>query len=617
MRGLVLGIMGAFALGAAAQAQGQDPGPGGPIQYDVSFENARHHEARVTAVWREVPPGPFKLMMARSSPGRYALHEFAKNVYSLSAVDGAGRPLKVERTDPYSWTVVGHDGTVKVTYTLYADHGDGTYAQVDITHAHLNMPATFLWAQGYDARPIRVRFHPFAPDWKVATQLPATAEPDTYWAPNFQYFMDSPTEISAFMLREWPVTDGGRSYTFRLALHHVGTEKDADVFAEKLKRLIPQEMAVWGELPKFDYGTYTFLADDMPQASGDGMEHRNSTYISGNRQLARYDFNQLSAASHEFFHAWNVKRLRPAELEPFDFTRADPTPSLWLAEGFTNYYGPLVIRRSGQSTVDEFLDGMGGTLSFVATTPGRTYGSPQEQSLRAPFVDAAVSIDAVNPNISTSYYAYGQVLALALDLELRQRFKGLTLDAYMRRLWKTHGDPMRPYKASDLRDELAALTGDAAFADGFFKASIEGSALPDYEALLAQAGVKLRRTSPDKPWLGAARVRVDGPEVFLDQAPAPGSALYAAGVERGDRIVSLGRFEVMTEADWKFAIAQLKPGEQAPVRFVQRGRTVDATLTVGADPELQMVRYEAVGLKPTEAQLAFRKAWLGADEARR
>ena len=616
MRRVVLGVLGAAALASPAWAQfpGQDPGPNGPIQYDVSFPNARHHEAQVTAVWRGVAPGPLKLMMARSSPGRYALHEFAKNVYRLTAVDGAGRPLQTLRTDPYGWTVIaGSDGVVRVTYTLYADRGDGTYAQVDATHAHLNMPATFLWAQGYDAKPIRVRFHALDPSWKVATQLPAAAEPGTYWAPNFQYFMDSPTELSDFMLREWQVTDHGSTYTFRLALHHQGTEQDADVFADKLKRLIPEHMAVFGELPKFDYGSYTFIADDMPQASGDGMEHRNSTYISGSRQLDRYHFSQLGAASHEFTHAWNVKRLRPVELEPFDFTRADPTPSLWLAEGFTNYYGPLMIRRSGQSTVDEFLDDLGGALTYVVTGPGRTYGSPQEQSLRAAFVDAAVSIDPVNPNITTSYYEYGHVLALALDLELRGKFRGLTLDDYMRRLWRTHGEPMRPYKASDLRDELAALTGDAAFADAFFRDSIEGTFLPDYEPLLAQAGLKLRRKAPEHPWLGATRVRVDGPEVFLDQAPAPGSPLYAAGVERGDRLIAVGRIDIATEADWREALARLKPGEQTAIRFVQRGRTLQVPMTAAADPALEVVRYEAAGLKPTEAQLAFRRAWLGAD----
>ena len=178
--------------------------------------------------------------MARSSPGRYALHEFAKNVYSVSATDAAGKPLAIRRTDPYSWTVPEHRGTVTMTYTLYGDRGDGTYAQIDPTHAHLNMPATMMWARGYDDRPIRVSFHPLDRSWKVATQLPPAtgAAANTYWAPNLQYLMDSPTELSDFQLRSWPVVANGRTYTIRLAVHSQDTPADVDRFADEAKRVI-------------------------------------------------------------------------------------------------------------------------------------------------------------------------------------------------------------------------------------------------------------------------------------------------------------------------------------------------------------------------------------------
>jgi predicted metalloprotease with PDZ domain len=624
MRRVLFGLSGlalfaTTALAAPSTMVGQDPGASAPVQYDISFANARHHEAQVVATYRGAPKGPLKLRMSRSSPGRYAIHEFAKNVYQVTAVDGAGKPLKVERTEPYGWAVSGHDGTVKVTYTLYADRGDGTYSQVDTTHAHLNMPATFLWAEGYDAKPIRVKFNRADPSWIVATQLPAaTGEADTYWAPNLQYFMDSPTEIAALTMREWRVSDSGKTYSFRLALHNPGTDADADVFVSKLMKLVPEHIKVFGELPKFDHGQYTFIADYMPQITGDGMEHRNSTFISQPRSLFRANFAQLGTASHEFFHAWNVERIRPAELEPFDFTKANPTPSLWLAEGFTQYYGPLLIRRSGQSTTDEFLTGLSGTLNGVVTGPGRLYGSPQEMSLRAPFVDAAAALDPTNPNIFTSYYPYGAIVGLALDLQLRGRplvagKQPLSLDDFMKRMWKNHGAPEKPYKPADIRAALAETTGDQAFADAFFKASIEGSALPDFGPLLDQAGLKLRPKSPKKAWLGAARVKVNGADLIVDAPPVPNSPLYAAGVELGDRIVSIGRFEFANEADWTDALDRLKPDEATTVKFVQRGQTREAPLKVAADPTLEVVRFEKADLKPTEAQLAFRKAWLGAE----
>lgn len=612
MRKVLIGLTGLACSATAALAA--DPGPNAPVQYEVSFENAAHHEAQVTATYRGAPKGPLHLRMSRSSPGRYAIHEFAKNVYKVTAVDGTGKPLQLERTDPYGWTVSGHDGTVKVTYTLYADRGDGTYSQVDATHAHLNMPATFLWADGYDDKPIRVTFKRADPSWKIATQLPpVTGQADAFWAPNLQYFMDSPTELSAFTLREWQVTDAGKTYTFRLALHHPGTDADADKFTEKLKAIVPEHIKVFGELPKFDQGTYTFIADYMPQITGDGMEHRNSTFISQPRSLFRGNFSQLGTASHEFFHAWNVERIRPAELEPFDFTKANPTPSLWLAEGFTQYYGPLLIRRAGQSTTDEFLASLSGTLNGVVTGPGRLYGSPQEMSLRAPFVDAAAALDPTNPNIFTSYYPYGAIIGLALDLQLRGRAKPLSLDDFMKRMWANHGAPEKPYKPADIKAALAQTTGDAKFADGFFKASIEGSALPDFAPLLEQAGLKLRQKAPKKAWLGASRVKVTGAELILDQPPVPASPLYAAGLEVGDRIVSIGRFDFANEADWTDALDRLKPDETTTVKFVQRGQVREAPLKVAADPTLEVVRFEKADLKPTDAQLAFRKAWLGAE----
>ena len=212
-----------------------------PVRYDISFPDAAHHQARIVATWRGVPAGPLRVQMSRSSPGRYALHEFAKNVYAVSATDGAGRALPLTRTDPYGWSVAGHDGTVRITYSLYGDRGDGTYAQIDTTHAHLNMPATILWATGYDDRPIDLTFTPAAPDWTVATQLATTNTPGRYRAANLQYLMDSPTELSRHDVREWQVGDGADRYTIRLAVHHPGTPADVDRFAEQVKALREQQ----------------------------------------------------------------------------------------------------------------------------------------------------------------------------------------------------------------------------------------------------------------------------------------------------------------------------------------------------------------------------------------
>ncbi|MES2833264.1 MAG: PDZ domain-containing protein [Pseudomonadota bacterium] len=583
-----------------------------PVEYDLSFDNAVHHEARITVTYRDIGSGPLRLRMARSSPGRYATHEFAKNVYSVTAVNGAGRALTVDRTtEPYGWMVDGHDGTVSVTYTLYGDRADGTYAQIDASHAHLNMPATLMWAQGFDDQPVTLRFHPFDPSWRVATQLQPTDDAYVFRAPNLQYMMDSPTELSDHMMREWTVDDAGVPRTIRLALHHQGTAAEADEFARRARPVVDQLIAVFGDVPDYDFGTYTFLADYLPWASGDGMEHRNSTIISDTRSFAAADYDQLGTLSHEFFHSWNVERIRPAELEPFDFTRANPTPSLWFAEGFTNYYGPLAIRRAGQSSVDEFLGEMGGQADYVLNNPARAYGGPQEMSLRAPFVDAATAIDTPNPNVFASYYLYGATLAMALDLSLRERFPGVTLDDYMRHMWRTHGITERPYRMEDLRDGLAAVTGDTRFAGEFFARSIRNSELPDFAPLLAQAGILVRPARPARAVAGAARLQVTGVVAKLAVSPAPGSPLYLAGLDRNDEILSVGDIVIDSQADWDRVLTAAKPGDAVSIRFIQRGRERTATLTFIADPSIELVRIEAAGGTLTPGQQAFRDSWLG------
>ena len=606
--GLVLAAM-LTALPASLHAQDNLPPP---VEYDLSFANAVHHEARIKVTWRDIGADPLVVRMARSSPGRYAIHEFAKNVYSLSATDGAGRALPIERSDPYQWTIAGHDGTVMVEYTLYADRADGTYSQVDTTHAHLSMPATLMWAHGMDERPAVLRFHPLDPAWTIATQLQPTDDPAVFRAPGLQYLMDSPTELSGHAMREWQVRDGDETRTIRLTIHDPGTSEDIDRFAEQVRDVVAQQIAMFGDVPDYDYGAYTFVADYMPQVSGDGMEHRNSTSISSSKSLYEADFAQLGTASHEFFHSWNVERIRPAGLEPFDFTRANPTPSLWFAEGFTSYYGPMMIRRAGRSSLDAYLSELTGTLNYVLNGTGRRYGSPQEMSLRAPFVDAATAIDPTNnANIFTSYYPYGATIALALDLTLRRDYPGKTLDDFMRLMWQRYGVTEIAYQPADLETVLGDVTGDADFARRFFDRSIRGSDLPDLAPLLEQAGVVLRLAHAGDAWLGDTEVESEGDAVRIASNTAPGSPLYDAGLDRGDEIIRLDRLDIDSKDDWDQAIARHTPGETVRIAFDRRGEPREADITFAENPALETVSFESAGRTPSRAQRAFRLAWLG------
>lgn len=582
-----------------------------PVAYDVRLANAVHHEAEITVTFRDVPRGTLEARMSRSSPGRYALHEFAKNVYAVRAEDSRGIPLVVVQANPHQWDIAGHDGTVRITYTLFADRADGTYSGIDLTHAHLNIPATFMWARGFDARPVEVRFHNLPSGWRVATQLVPSADSAVWRGRDFQYFMDSPIEVSAFEFRSWPVTSAAGPASVRLAIHHDGTAEEVDRYVEMIKKVVAEQGAIYGELAPYDFGTYTFLADYVPHASGDGMEHRNSTVISSSGSLRANMTGLLGTVAHEFFHSWNVERIRPKTLEPFDFERENMSGELWLAEGFTSYYGPLTIRRAGLSDDRQFARGLSGTVNAVLNAPGRRFYGPSGMSRQAPFVDAASSIDPQNTaNTFLSYYTYGNGIAIALDLTLRQRYPGVTLDSFMREMWTRHGKTEKSYTPADFRAALGAVTHDTAFANDFYRRYVDAAQAPDYAALLALAGMLVRKTQFGIAWMTDTHWRADDGKVSLDGPTLIGTPLYEAGLDRGDILTRLGGDPVTTTADIDRIIGSKKPGDVLPITWISRGVTRQGMVTLGESPRVEVVMYEEAGMEVTDAMRRFRAAWL-------
>ena len=567
--------------------------------YSISFDNAAHHEAEIQATFSNVAPGAFEFRMSRTSPGRYALHEFMKNAYSVSATDGQGNVLETERPDPYSWVVSQHDGTVNVSYTLFANRGGGTYAQIDETHAHLNIPATFMYAPSLANNGIEITFN-IRKDlgWKVATQLKHVKD-NTYYAQDLQYFMDSPTEISNHSKRSFDV-DG---QTINFVLHHNGTENELDTYFEKVKKTVLQQKAIFGELPQFDYGEYSFLACYIPNASGDGMEHRNSTILTSTRALADGGLERnIGTVSHEFFHCWNVERIRPESLEPFDFEEANMSGELWFAEGFTSYYDDLTLCRAGIIEQGDYIKGLRGTFNYVWNSPGRQFFNPIEMSYQAPFVDAARSVDPVNRNNTfISYYSYGSALGLALDLSLRE--KGLNLDDYMKLVWTTYGKNEQPYTIKDLHNTLNTYAGDT-FGDQFFNSYIYKSGMPNYKRLFNMVGVNLEQ---DDSKIGfGARIR-DGK---ITSNTTIGLSAYNAGLENGDTIIKIGNYVVSKDLTLDAILKNFKPNDEAKISYKRLGKEKRSKISFVADPSYSISVVEAL----TEDQKNARASWLGSKE---
>ena len=575
-------------------------------EYEVSFDNRVHHEANIKVTFSNLENKVLEVRMSRSSPGRYAVHEFAKNVYSVKATDGKGKELAVTRSNPHQWDIAGHDGTVVFEYTLFANRAGGTYSGIDETHAHLNIPATYVWARNYDHRPVKVKYNlPAGSNWKVATQMKDLGN-DTFYAPNTYYFMDSPTEIADFHLRERMV-DG---QNIRLALHTSATDAEVDAYFEELIGIVEQQAAVFGELPDFDFGEYTFLSCYVPNASGDGMEHRNSTYVvSGKPNDRPLGSTSMGTISHEFFHAWNVERIRPASLEPFSFEDANMSGELWFAEGFTSYYTNLIRARSGSITAEQYVNGLGGSVSYVINAPGRKYFNPIEMSYRAPFVDAASSIDPDNnSNIFISYYTYGSVLGLALDMSLRTMDNGKNLDDFMKHVWKTQGKPEIPYSVRDLQARLAEYAGES-FANEFFSQHIFKSQMPDYEGLFKKMGVVFQNPNAGAPTLNAF-VRVREGVGQLAQNAIVDTPLYEAGIEKEDKILSINGTALSTFQGRSIdeLIADKKPGDVIEVEIDRWGTKMTKKVTI-AETQNKRSSWDA---NANAAAKKRREAWLKA-----
>ena len=567
--------------------------------YTISFDNAEHHEANIKVTFPEVKQDSLTVRMSRTSPGRYALHEFAKNVYGVKATNSKGEKLEIIRPDPYSWTITGHNGTVNLEYILFGNRADGTYTQIDQTHAHLNIPATFMYSESLKERPVEVTFDTEDhPDWKIATQL-KHLEDNTYYAPDLYYFMDSPTEISDFDTREFEV-DGE---TIKFILHHPGTAQEFDKYWEQVKEIVRQQKAIFGELPEFDFDEYIFLACYMPNVSGDGMEHRNSTVLTDVNSLSEGGMKEnIGTVAHEFFHAWNVERIRPESLEPFDFTEANMSGLLWFAEGFTSYYTGLTLARAGILTPEEYAKGLNGTFNYVWNSPAREYFNPVEMSYQAPFVDAAASIDPVNrENTFISYYSYGSMLGLALDLQLRQ--KGQNLDEFMKLVWETYGEPEIPYDLEDLEKALANYAGKD-FAREYFENYIYSSKMPDFEKLFKSVGLQIKRDSKNA-FFGAS-VRTDEDGFLVNSNPQRDTPAYRAGISKGDKILSINGDPLTTENSWKEELDKYSPGDTLELQIERYGNEISKTVTLEADPAYTITIDENA---PPEAVRA-RENWL-------
>jgi predicted metalloprotease with PDZ domain len=497
---------------AASHARAQDTGaPAYKVAYRISMPQPSSHLFEVQVDVTEMKGvDHVDFQMPRWSPGRYAVFDFAKNVQEARAFGYCPPDMKCERAamnvtrlDTQTWRVTGASpilNSVTFTYKVFADDLSGTFSQLDQRHANFNGGSVFVYVVGHkqDAATLKVE----APSgWKVINGRSTRPEQTEFSFPNYDELIDTPTEVAPdFTVQTFKVE--GR--TFRVVVHSFGAEGGhREELAKAVERVVRAEVALMGA-PEFEQ--YTFLFHFDPTARrGDGMEHLNSTQIVETGPLSDQDIlrGAIGTAAHEFFHVWNVKRLRPVGLGPWDFTRPLVTQGLWIAEGFTNYYGKLSMRRAGLFDDEQLFKSYSNAIGGIENAEGSKLTSAVDASILAPFIDRATHDQRTNTqNTLVSYYPKGETLAVALDLIIRGRSKGrASLDEVMRRAYeefylKSPNDSYYLKGRAYTVDEFQSLASRVAGFDlsDFFRRHVYGVEPPPYDEALAYVGLRLTRT---------------------------------------------------------------------------------------------------------------------------
>src|SRR5215212_18339 len=550
-RKLLIALAVISTLGGAALAQ--EP-PLRSITYRLSMSRPVSHLFEVAIIVElpaELKDKPLQFQMAKWSPGRYAVFDFAKNVQEFRA-NGP-----VTRIDDQTWSVAPHGATtLNISYKVFGNDLSGTFSQLDNRHANYNGGSIFMYVLGHKPDPVKLTIQAPA-GWKIVNGRIERPGQNEWQFANWDILIDTPTEMALDWTQDTFEVDGKK---YHVVVHSFGSEGGKRAALVKdIEKIVRAEVAMWGA-PEFQ--AYTFLvhfaADDH---SGDGMEHLTSTQIIQPGALAEpgvYD-STLDTVAHEFFHVWNVKRLRPSELGPWDFTRPLSTRGLWIAEGLTNYYGHLMLRRAGLWDDKKFLDVEAGTIARIESAQGSRLMSAEESSLSAPFLDDAPHAQATNlQNTSISYYPKGELIGMVMDLLVRGRTNGKwSLDNVMRQMYdefylKSPNSSYylrgRGYETEDL-ERVASRRAGFDFG-AFFKRHIRDVEVLPYEEAFAYAGLRLLKTQAKEPFSAGLSIQFQEPRHGVIENVLNNSPAEDAGLQQGDEISSLGGKDV-AEDSWQ------------------------------------------------------------------
>lgn len=542
-----------------------------------------------------------EIVMPVWTPGSYLVRDYARHVLDFTAKDQNGNVLAWEKSNKNTWRIDQKNAAeIVVTYRVYANELTVRTNELNDEHAFFTPAALLMHPKDLINAPSIVRVAPYQ-NWRVATGLePLAGQANVFRAENFDVLYDSPFEVGDFK---------ETSFDVRGVPHRIVVEGDGNYDLERLKQDVPkiveEAVKIFGEIP---YKNYLFIVNTR---GGGGLEHLNSTALQWNRfgfTGARYT-GFLTLVAHEYFHLWNVKRIRPDSLGPFDYSAENYTKNLWVAEGMTSYYESILTRRAGFITDKEYLADRAGQIAALQNRPGRFQTSVEEASFDAWIKNYRPDEFSINREIS--YYDKGEIVSMLLDLTIRQRTNGTSsLDDVMRYLYNEFYKRNRNYTPTDFQRAAETVTG--ASLEDFFRRYVSGRDEIDFNQAFAPFGLRLETAVPNAlpaAFLGAEFRQQN--EFLIVAATPTGTPAYENGLNTGDQILALNGYRILSANDLNAKLAERKPNDKVRFTVFRFDRVREIEITLGArQPE----SYRFVAAPDADAvQKQLYQNWLGAE----
>ncbi|MCI0707544.1 MAG: PDZ domain-containing protein [Ignavibacteriae bacterium] len=571
------------------------------IEYTLGMSRPSTHLMEIEVTYSNLPAG--EAMVDLSLPvwrsGRYVVFDFAGGIQDFSAADGSGKPLSWSKTDKTTWHIQKGSATkFTAKYMMFANEFQSRTKGLNDGHLFVDPMSSFMVMEQYRKLPLTITIKPYG-SWRVTTGMdPVKGKANTFTAPSYDYFADSPIEVGT--QQEWEFTVDGKKHVLMIAGEG---NYEPEKMVKDLTKIVEAHKEFWGDLP---YERYYFMVHMMANPSG-ATEHINSNVF----DIRPYVFQNpngyrgfLGTEVHEFFHTWNVKQLRPKGINPYNFVKENYTEELGISEGTTDYYTGVLMTRLGFSTPQQFLEGLANTVRGDRERPGNLKQSVSESSFDAWIKFWRNTEESVN--YESDYYDKGSNVSLLLDLEIRQRSKNEhSLDDVMRTMYERFPLSGTGYTLADLQ-KVSEEFGGGSFQQ-FFEDYVWGTKPLEWEKYLAYAGLQLSpREKETKPWLG---ITAGGDRMRVFRVLA-GSPAYEAGINVGDEVVAFNGYRVSGN-DLTTRTEEMKEGEKITLTVFRDNRLREFTVTLKNRP---VPNYKVEKVKePTDLQKSIYESWLSTE----